>query len=77
MGIHSWRNNHRSLSRQKRRSECVISQAVRHFRYRVGGGRGNDDRIGPFGKGDVINAQLRLRIEHVGDHRPMGDRGKD
>ena len=53
---------------QQQRGEEVVGKAVRRFRDEIRGGRRNDDRRRPLGKGDVLDGVLTLRIEQVGQH---------
>ena len=40
------------------------------------GGRKDGDEVGSLGGGNVIDAQLRLGVEHARDDRPVCNRGE-
>ena len=56
VSIHRRSHDDGSLSGKQRGGQSVVSQALGHLGYCVGGGRSDDYHVGSFGQSDVIDA---------------------
>ncbi len=75
-GVHGRRQDQRGASGAGDRGHRVVDQAGRQLRQHVGGGRRDDDRIGPFSQLDVLDLLLRVELHDIGHHRAVGERSE-
>ena len=73
VGVHGGGEKQRRLGGQGRGGEGVVGEAEGELGDDVGRGRGDDQQVGAGGQGDVLHGELRLEVEEVRDHGPVGD----
>ena len=74
--VHRRADDHRRGCGQYRRANRVVRESQRQLRDRLRGGWRDNHHVGPFRYGDVVDQQLRARVEQALGDRPVGDRGK-
>ena len=70
--VHRRGQGHRRVGGQHQGGQQIVGHALGEARQQVGGGRGDQHQVGPFGQLDVAHRRLGGRIEQIQMHRMAG-----
>ena len=76
VGVHRGRGEYGRGGRQDGGGHRVVRETERQLRQRVGGGGYYRHKVDALRDGDVVDGQLRIRLEKAGHDRAMGYRAK-
>ena len=66
IGVHGRGDELGAAAGQHRGGQHIVRNAVGQFGAHIGGGRGDDDQVGPVGHGDVLHLMDEVAVKGVG-----------